>query len=374
MNPRIKAAKKATVVNTSTNSFLAIFKIMIGYFGHSQALIADGIHSISDIATDLLVYIAAVAGGKHPDKEHPYGHQRIETIAAIIIAFVLLGVGASIIYEAITRVIHHAALLKPTYPVIIVAVFSVLANEWLFRYTLKLGKQANSQLIITNAWHNRSDVFVSIIVLISVVGSILGYKYLDAIGAAIVAVFILKMAIQMIWRSVAELIDTAADPDTIKLIQTKIAEIPGVQSIHELRTRLHGGNILVDVHIIVDPMISVSEGHYIGEQVNLHLKKTIEHVTDVIVHIDPEDDEKAIPCKDLPNRPTLEKNLHLAFKDLPHFNACQNIQLHYLNGQLIIDLFFDNTFTPDIEQLSVAYQQAAESLPNVKNVRVFIGK
>lgn len=302
---RYRAVKKVSFVNASINSLLAIFKIIIGVIGNSHALVADGIHSFSDLLSDALVLLAAKMGSQNPDEEHPYGHHRIETIGAVIISVILLVVAGSIVYETMVHLIEPSTLAIPTYPVLIVAFVSVAANEWLYRYTLKVGNKINSNLLITNAWHNRGDALVSIIVLVTAAGAMLGIKHLDAIGAIIIALLIAKMGIKMIWSSISELIDAGADQETVEKIKHAITSVPGVVSIHQLRTRLHAGNIFIDVHIIVDPCISVSEGHYISDQVYSKLSKKIEHVADITVHIDPEDDETNMPSLPLPNRPSI---------------------------------------------------------------------
>ena len=203
-----------SLINAGVNTLLAVLKIIIGKIGYSQALIADGIHSFSDLISDALVYVAARASVQHPDQEHPYGHQRIETITTIVIGLILFAVAATLLDEAILRLIHHT-FQKPTMSVVIVAVISIVANEWLFHYSRSRGEKINSNLLISNAWHKRSDVYVSIIVLISVIGSILGWSWLDAIGAIIIAILIIKMAIAMIWQSVQELIDHGVDENTL---------------------------------------------------------------------------------------------------------------------------------------------------------------
>ena len=373
---RYQQAKIASFINGITNTLLALFKIMTGYFGNSHALIADGLHSFSDLITDALVLLAAKAGGRHPDLEHPYGHQRIETIAAIIIAFVLIGVGASIIYDVWPHLFGHTTTPRPDIPVIIVAIVSIGANEWLFRYTLKVGKRINSNLLITNAWHNRSDAYVSIIVLASVIGAYIGWPYFDAIGAVIVALLIVKMGIQNIWTSLRELIDTGVDPDMLNKIMHSITATPGVESIHQLRTRTHGGSVLVDVHIIVSPTISVSEGHFISEQVHLRLLNLCNTISDVTVHIDPEDDEIYMPSRGLPSRVELEQQLADCWLDLPGYAQIEKIQLHYLNGQLQVEVMLPISAVAELglHELQQQYQQAVANIPAITQVKLYISE
>ncbi len=336
---RLKVTRRVSFVSASVNLVLAILKVLVGIFGNSHALIADGVHSFSDLISDALVYFAAKVGERDPDAGHPYGHHRIETIAAIIIAILLLTVGIGIIYESVQHFIYKTNVIIYGTPVIIIAVISIIANEWLYRYTLKAGKLIHSNLLITNAWHNRSDALVSIIVLLSVVGSYFGFHYLDSIGAAVIAILILKTALGMIRKSFSELIDAAVDPETLTNIKKHINSVSGVESIHMLRTRLHAGKIFIDVHILVDPKISVSEGHYISDQVHKVLMQEFESVSDITVHIDPEDDEKIMPSLDSPSREHIEFCLREHWKKLPHYADISRILIHYLDGKIQIEVF-----------------------------------
>ena len=307
-NQKEKTIFTVSILNGITNTALAILKVIIGFFGFSQALVADGVHSFSDVISDALVYFAAHASTRDPDAEHPYGHERIETIGTMVIAVILLLVAFSIGYEAILRLTTHTHP-KPTLAVIITAVFSIVINEGLFYYNLKQGEKIESNLLISNAWHKRSDVFVSLIVLLSVIGAKSGLYWLDPIGALIITALILKIAVEMLWQSGQELIDRAVSADTLLAIKNTISAVPGVYSIHELRTRLHGTSIFIDLHIIVDPFISVTEGHHIGDEVHSTLLKNIKNMRDVVVHIDGENDEASQPSTNLPNRKLLQKKL-----------------------------------------------------------------
>ena len=369
---RYQVAKKTSLINATINSLLALFKIMIGMAGHSSALVADGIHSFSDLISDGLVLIAAKAGMKDPDQDHPYGHQRIETIAATIIAIIVITAAALIAYDAILHIIHQTVLETPSIAVIVVATVSTLTNEWLFRYTLKQGKSIQSNLLITNAWHNRSDAYVSMIVLMSVIATWLGWHYFDAIGAMIIALLIAKMGGKMIWHSLNELIDAGVDEKKLATIQHIIERSPGVVSVHQLRTRLHGANILVDAHIIVDSKISVSEGHHIGQKVHLQLTNQIKRISDVTVHIDPEDDETCMPSVQLPTRQALHGELEKYWGHLPSHHKIINMALHYIDGRLDITLLMPLSLleTTSVSQLSAQYQAALKALPYIHHVSI----
>lgn len=363
--------KRVTLINGLVNFLLALFKIIIGYIGHSQALIADGLHSFSDLLSDALVILAAKAGGKRPDKDHPYGHRRIETLASILIAIMLTAVGLGLAYETADHLVHGIAHEQHSMPVIITAVVSIVANEWLYRYTETAGKKLNSNLLHSNAYHKRSDAMVSMIVLASVVGTYFGFTFLDAAAAFIIGALIIKMGVKMILDSTRELIDTGVDQKTLRRIIKKIKEVPGVYSIHQLRTRSLGGSIFVDAHILVDSKISVSEGHHIAEEVHFYLVKHINNVIDVTVHIDPEDDEKSMPSIDLPNRTILQKHLEACWKDLPGYQSIQKMLLHYLDGKLDVEVFIN---LKDVEnptkELLHRYQKAAKAIPSIHQVSI----
>lgn len=372
---RYKTAIRVTVVNASVNTLLALFKIIVGYFGHSQALIADGVHSFSDLITDALVLVGARMGEQLPDKEHPYGHRRIETIAAIIISIVLIGVAVGIAYDTIHHIVGKKYVLKPDIYVVIIAVVSILANEGLFRYTLHQGNKVSSDLLRTNAWHNRSDALVSLIVLASVIGTMLGITYLDSIGALVIAVLILKMSLKLIWKGVQELIDTGVDEKTLHSITQAILNIPGVTAIHQLRTRSHGGLVFVDVHIQVSPNISVSEGHYISEKVHIYLIDNFTTIADVTVHIDPENDETSIPSLNLPDREKIQRQLQERWQSLTGYKKIQRTLLHYLNGKLHVEVYMPLTIiekTPSLhKKLADEYQAAASDIKDIATVTLY---
>lgn len=369
---RYQTVIRVTIVNSGVNSLLALLKIIVGAFGHSQALIADGVHSLSDLITDLLVLIASRMGEQLPDKEHPYGHRRIETIASIIISIVLIAVAIGIAYDNVEHMVHYA-FIRPDYDVIVIAIISVLANEGLFRYTMTSGNKINSDLLRTNAWHNRSDAFVSLIVLISAGGTLLGIRYLDSIGALIIAALILKMGLKMTWVSLQELIDTGVDETTLAKITKAIQNVSGVVSVHQLRTRSHGGHIFVDVHIQVNPSISVSEGHYIGEQVHMQLLKQFERISDVTVHVDPEDDEINQPSVHLPNRKEVNRLLKKHWEHLPHYADIQRTELHYLNGKLYIEIFMPADLRNQNEPSSLEeqYQKVINDIDIIAKVTIY---
>lgn len=335
MLDRYQQAKKVTLIGAVTNALLGVIKLIGGITYHSHALTADGIHSFSDLVTDVMVIFASKFGSQRADSSHPYGHQRIETAATLLLALLLALTGFGIAWDAIDELIHgfHNSPAKIT---LLIALCSVLFNEILFHYTRYVGHQIQSSLIIANAWHHRSDAFSSLIVAIGISGSFMGFPYLDAIAAIVVGFMIIKMGLTYGWSSVKELVDTAVEPELLKEIKAIIKQVDGVQRIHQLRSRLMGGNILIDVHILVSPFISVSEGHFIAQHVHHILMKQFKRINDVIVHVDPEDDEINCPSIHLPNRKMLENTLlNLCKQQFPNI---QYWTLHYLDGNMHIDL------------------------------------
>lgn len=361
---------RVSIVSATVNTLLALLKIIIGTVGHSQALIADGVHSFSDLLTDGLVLVSARMGAQSPDQDHPYGHRRIETVSAIVISISLIVVAFGIAYHTL-HLSLNATLQKPDNWVALIAAISIVSNEALYRYGLKYGNVLNSDLLRTNAWHNRSDAMVSFIVLLSVIGSMLGIPHLDSLGALIISALILKMGLKMTWTSIKELIDTAVDEKTLKCITQNILNTSGVVAIHQLRTRFHGSTIFIDVHIQVNPHISVSEGHYISEQVRLNLTSKVDHIADVTVHIDPEDDEDAHPSCHLPDRKVLNTLLTIHCQHLPGYSHIRQTLLHYLNGKLHIEIYFTVTLLEEgvnLEQLKTLYEKAVKNIDNVSEV------
>jgi cation diffusion facilitator family transporter len=335
---RYQKAKLITLIGAVINALLGISKLLGGIWFHSSALVADGFHSLSDLFTDGMVLIASKYGSLEADDSHPYGHQRIETAATYVLALLLILTGVAIAWDALSHLRHHEHE-HPAIWALPLAAISIIANEALFWYTRHVGRVIQSQLIIANAWHHRSDAASSLIVFAGLLGSLAGFTSLDGIAALLVGILIIKMGVNYGWTSIKELVDTGVEPNIRTDIEKIIKSTDGVLKVHQLRTRLMGSDIFVDVHVQVNPMISVSEGHFIAQHVHLRLMKTLSNIKDVTVHIDPEDDEITSPSIHLPNRTTLEKNLLNHWRNtFPAINACL---LHYLDGKLTLDLIGD---------------------------------
>lgn len=363
---RYSVTQKVTLVGAIVNIILAAAQIVGGLVTQSQALIADGFHTLSDLVTDFVVLIAAKMASKDADDDHPYGHERIETIATVILGLALAGVAVGIALDAIQRLMHPESLLQPTGLAIVIALFGILCKEGLYQYTHRAGEKVNSSLLKANALHHRSDAISSVIVAIGVTASVIfSLPWLDALAAIAVAALIFYMGAQLILDSAMELVDTAWDSDKVDAMVLTIGTISGVQSVHMLRTRKMSNNVLVDVHIQVSPHISVSEGHHIAEQVMSEIQRKYDEVSDIVVHIDPEDDETAAPSKDLPSRESILAEIQpiIASADLAY--SADNITLHYLDGQVEIELQLDEQ--PSSEQLTAISIQCND-IPDVRSI------
>ena len=371
---RYRATRNVTLVGSVLDLTLGIAKIIIGYLAHSQALIADGIHSLSDLGTDFMVLWAARHAHRKPDRDHPYGHGRIETVATVALGMALVAVAAGIAWESLHRLFEPDLLLQPGPLALAVAVVSVLSKEWIYHYTMRVAKRYNSNMLKANAWHSRTDAISSIVVVIGIIGVMLGYPFLDAVAAVVVALLIAKIGWDLSWSSLRELIDTALDAEEVKRIRDSILAVDGVRTLHMLRTRRSGGMAFVDVHLLVDPQVSVSEGHQIGERVRHTLLADSSDVGDVTVHIDPEDDERNSPCDHLPLREELLATLEQAWQGMPLAERVRGVTLHYLNGKVHLDLTLplDAAMERDAEgqPAILGLVEAARALDMVGRVRV----
>ena len=337
-NDRYQQTKKVTLVGAAINLFLSFIKILFGYVSQSQSLIADGIHSLSDLISDGMVLIAAKHSHREADEEHPYGHGRFETVVTVALGLLLIVVAGGIAVDAVRRIMEPSFLMHPGLLALVVAAISIAANEFLFRYTIHVADKFKSNMLRANAWHHRGDAISSVIVLLGVGGTMLGIEYLDAIAAIGVAGMIIKIGWDLCVQSVRELVDTALEPETVNSINETIMNVDGVRELHSLRTRRMGGEALVDVHVLVNPKLSVSEGHQIGEKVRAEVVKHVDDVTDVMVHIDPEDDEIMARNDHLPLRQNLNDQLKSCWSEIPEAQLIDNITLHYLDGKIHVEL------------------------------------
>ncbi len=371
---RYREVRNVTLVGSVVDLLLGIAKIIVGFTAHSQSLIADGFHSLSDLGTDLMVLFAARHSHRAADAEHPYGHGRIETVATVLLGIALFAVAAGISFDAVRRLFQPELLLQPEPMAIVIAIISVIAKEAIYQYTVRAARRLRSNMLHANAWHSRSDAISSIIVVIGVTGTMYGLPYLDAIAAVGVSLMIIKIGWDLMWSSMQELIDTALDAGEVSAIRDAIMEVNGVQALHMLRTRRSGSDALVDVHLLVDGALSVSEGHQIGESVRGRLMNDFDEITDVTVHIDPEDDERNSPCHDLPMREDMLLRLKEQWKGLDTGDAIEKVIIHYLGGKVHLELVLSRKAIPEATRQGITESliEAAKRLDEVGDVKVYI--
>lgn len=374
LNIRYEETRKVTLVGSAVDLFLGVIKIATGFLANSQALVADGIHSLSDLGTDIIVLIAAKHANREADENHPYGHGRIETLATVILGISLIAIAIGICIDAAIKLVDQQYLM-PTMIALIVAMISIVAKEAIYHYTMHYARKIRSKMLEANAWHSRSDSISSVVVVIGILGTMAGFESLDAIAAIAVACIILALGWKFVWHSIRELVDTALDPDEIEKINQTIKQVGGVKDSHFLRTRSMGADALVDVHIQVDSELSVSEGHAISETVRHQLIKKIDSVSDVMVHIDPEDDEDDMTnCCKLPLRKKLLEELRQEWHTISAAEKIDKITLHYLEGNIIVDLYLPLnicTNTDQIIELTLKFKEACLRHPNVSCARVY---
>ncbi|HUW49454.1 MAG TPA: cation diffusion facilitator family transporter [Sulfuricella sp.] len=333
---RFQAAQKVTWASVGVNVLLTVLQIVVGLFGKSQALVADGLHSLSDLLCDFLVLFANRHGARDADEEHPYGHARIETATTLALGLILLGVGGALFWGAVVRLQDPAKLHTVHVATLWIAILTLAGKEALFRYMLRVARKLRSQMLEANAWHARSDAASSLVVVAGIGGNLLGFTSMDILAAVLVAIMIARMGWKQAAQATSELIDTSLDKNEVDAIRATLLTTPGVLGVHELRTRRMGDRALVDAHVLVNPHISVSEGHYIAESARAHVLKQ-HHALDVMVHIDPEDDSSSKPNQHLPSRETLIAYLKQRLGSaLPE---PEKTVLHYLNGKAEAEIF-----------------------------------
>ena len=363
LGQRYRETIKVTLIGSVIDLTLGVAKIFVGFISHSQALIADGIHSLSDLATDVIVIYAAKHASIEADEEHPYGHGRIETVATVVLGVALTIVAIGISYDAIQRLFQPERLWTPGAWALVVALLSVAAKEFIYHYTIRIARKYRSEMLRANAWHSRSDAISSIIVVIGVAGTMAGLPYLDAIAAVGVALFIAKIGWDIGWHSLRELVDTGLERERVDAIRKTILETYGVSALHMLRTRKMGGDALVDVHVQVDPVLSASEGHHISETVRSTLIREIPEVADVMVHIDIEDDQAAADSMELPARGIVLAELKEFFRDIPAAAEIRRTMLYYVGGQIQIELTLPLAVLKKPAEAAGLLQQFQQALP-----------
>lgn len=280
-----------TLVGIIANFILVGIKVYAGLLSKSQALIADGIHSLSDLFSDIIVLFGLKYGIKDADENHPFGHGRIETLSSMTIGILLIGAGVGIVYNSVVGLYEHK-ISEPTLFTLTIAGVSILIKEAMYWYTYLVGKKIKSVLLVANAWHHRTDALSSVAVLIGIGGVYINPNWYlaDTLASLFVTYFILRVGGEMVWQALKEVVDTAPDKEILDEIKSIAQNIDGVLDAHDIHARYLGGQIHSEIHIVVDPEITVSQGHNLAKAVEFAVIEKVEDLVRVIVHVDPEDD------------------------------------------------------------------------------------
>ncbi|GAB0057004.1 Ferrous-iron efflux pump FieF [Candidatus Magnetaquicoccaceae bacterium FCR-1] len=284
-------ARLVTLVGTGGDTLLTLGKLVIGFMAGSAALVAEGAHSGADLLFDLVVLAGMKIARKKPDEEHPYGHGKFEGLITLLLALILIVVAGGVVIDAVHRM-SESNLEAPGHLAFWIAMGSVVIKEALFQYTVRVGRRIKSNIMMANAWHHRADAISCIAATLGIGGALLGFPILDPVAAIAVAFFVSKVAFEIGHKAIQELTDasTAVDQETRQQIHDLIHSIPEVISAHFVTPRQLGPDIIVDVHVVVPMDLTVSEGHQVAEKVRHTLLKNVDAITEVVVHVDTEDD------------------------------------------------------------------------------------
>src|SRR5664279_4551084 len=283
---RATAASRSTWVSVGVNVCLTVTQVVVGVLSKSQGLVADGIHSLSDLVADFVVLFAGHHAKKDADEDHPYGHQRFETAASLVLGGLLLAVGMGMLWSAFRKLEEPDTVQKVHVAALWVAGGALIAKEVLFRYMLSVAKRVKSSMLVANAWHARSDAASSLVVGIGIIGNLAGYPILDPIAALIVGFMVAKMGWSFAWDAMHDLMDRSVDEQEVAAIRQTLVDTPGVKSVHDVRTRKMGDMIVVDAHIEVDASISVEAGHDIAVEARQRVLQR-HRVLNLMTHVDP---------------------------------------------------------------------------------------
>ena len=284
-----KTANKVSIISIIGNTFLALFKLFAGIFSHSSAMVSDAVHSFSDVFSSIVVIIGIKLSSKEPDKEHPYGHERIECIAAMILSGILFMTGLSILYTALKNIINgtYHNVTIPGVLALVAAIVSIIIKELMYWYTRYNSKKINSSALMADAWHHRSDALSSIGALIGIFFSRIGFPIMDSIASIVIFIFIVKASIDIFMDATNKVVDHSCDEELEKEIYNYVMKNKDVKDIDLLRTRMFGNKIYVDLEICLDEKLTLKEAHDIAESLHDKLEKKFDKVKHVMVHVNP---------------------------------------------------------------------------------------
>ena len=361
-------AQRINIVTAIADALLGLVKISIGTATASGALVADGIHSLADLFTDLMVMVATHFGRQAPDKQHPYGHGRIETMASLALGILLIAIAAIMGWDSLLALFQpHPSTIG--YAAFGITVLALLVKEAIFHWTIRVAREQHSPLLEASAWHSRSDSLSSLIVLVGLIGGVFGVHWLDPLAALLVSFLVGRIGAETLWQASRELIDTTLSDDEIASVRKSALSISELRDIHDLRARHVGATICLDVHLLVDDDLSASEAHEIGNAVVSAIRRDHPAICDITFHVDIEDDHlDTHAAQHLPLRHEIKAALDSAWQNQAWWATCQKMSLHYPAHKenqarhIDIDLYLPFDVIFDKNTLQQAYELTA-SLP-----------
>lgn len=360
---RFRQVQRVTWVSTAVDLVLSVVKLLVGIWVRSPALVADGIHSLSDLLTDAFVLFINRVSHSEPDAEHPYGHARFENIGTMLLGGMITAVAVGLAWENGARLLSGGSVANPSLWAIAAVVFSLVAKEGLYHYGQYWACRLDSEILQANAWHSRSDSLSSLVVLVGVLATWIGYDQVEGWAALILAGLIGHMGLGLVWNSLQKLADRGLPERTRQAIADSVMQVPGVSGVHALRSRIAGNQVFVDMHLQVAPFISVSEGHQIAVRARHRLENAFPELGDILLHVDTEDEAETPGREIAPTRLEIE----IALAKYPALAANDRMIIHYRNQRVILDLFFQG---PPGAACSRESDQAVASLPWLEGVGI----
>lgn len=366
-----QAKRRATLAGMLINLPLGIGKIVVGTLGQSQSLVADGVHSLSDLLGDVTVMLAIRYGGRAPDENHPYGHGRFETFATIVVAALLVAAGAGIALDALSRLFAPERLGEPGPLALAAALLSIGLKEGLYWYTIGVARRTGSAMIAANAWHHRSDALSSLVAVLGIGGSMAGLVYLDAVAAIVIAAMLTHVAWTHGWPAARELVDTGLEREEMRAIRRALEEVPGVLGSRDLRTRQMGPIALADVSVFVDPHITVSEAHRISEAARARLVARFDTLTEVVVHVEPAGHAEGYGAHHAPLRDELLRRLTKVWRGIPEAERIEAVRFDYLEDGIDVEVVLPLRSVADPDGLRrVLSERARREIPEIRGLRL----
>ncbi|MBF0352205.1 MAG: cation diffusion facilitator family transporter [SAR324 cluster bacterium] len=366
------SAIRITWIGVIANLLLTLLKLVVGVIGKSSALIADAAHSLSDLLTDAVALWALKVSQQPKDQNHPYGHGKFESMGTLIISSILFITGVGIAWQSLQKIDNP---VTPDISTLWAALISIVVKEWMYHATVRVGKRTNSQVLIANAWHHRSDAISSVAAFIGIGLSQFGYPVMDPVTGVLVALIIIKMSITLSFSSARELTDTQPEEEVNEKVDKILQNIEEVVNYHEIRARKMGPYLLVDLHIQVDSAMSVSAAHQVAQRVQLDVLKKVPIIHEVLVHVDAEEDTELVNPKLMRSQKEIEREILDRLQNFNEIDQISHILCHFLNNQLTVQITIN--LNPDMTirsayKIAEKIQERVNGIEDVEDVDVHL--